>query len=373
MSVASARLWPQVSAGLRGFLRWWSRGLLAWLPARWRALLATADDRLLLSPQGDDIQLLLQRQGQVRALAMLPAPLGAGALASLLAGQGRRLPYWLLLDKQLGLRRRLLLPAAAESRLEAVLGFEIERQTPFAAEAVLYAGRILRDHPGGLLEVELVVVPKDRFDAAASALGEPAAQLAGVVLADGDGQPLPAINLLPAARRAQRSSPWRRWNLGLALLAALALMAGFAQLLDNRRAAADALQVQMQAREARARAISDQRQRLLAAQEGGSWLRGQRNGRPSAVEVIDALAQRLPDGTYLEKLAIDGDQLTVIGLSSQAAALVGKLEGAPQWRAPALSGALQQDPRTRQDRFTLTAQLVVADAPAAMPAAEAAR
>ena len=37
-----------------------------------------------------------------------------------------------------------------------------------------------------------------------------------------------------------------------------------------------------------------------------------------------------------------------------------KLEGAQQWDAPALSGALQQDPRSRMDRFTLVAQLRVA-------------
>ena len=70
---------------------------------------------------------------------------------------------------------------------------------------------------------------------------------------------------------------------------------------------------------------------------------------------------------------IDGDQLNVIGLSSQAAALVGKLEGAPQWTAPALSGALQQDPRTRMDRFTLVAQLAgKLPATASSPAATAA-
>ena len=65
----------------------------------------------------------------------------------------------------------------------------------------------------------------------------------------------------------------------------------------------------------------------------------------------------MPDGTYIEKVAIQGGQLTLIGLYNQAAAMVGKLEGARQWRAPALSGALQPDPRTRGDRFTLVAQL----------------
>ncbi|RZA17263.1 MAG: hypothetical protein EOP93_13695 [Lysobacteraceae bacterium] len=122
-------------------------------------------------------------------------------------------------------------------------------------------------------------------------------------------------------------------------------------------AAADALQAAVDRRAAQARAVSSERQRLVDAVEGGAYLQQLRNGRPPAIEVLDALARRLPDGTYLERVAIEGDQLTVVGLSNEAAALVGKLEGAPQWKAPALSGALQPDPRTRMDRFTLVAQL----------------
>ena len=77
----------------------------------------------------------------------------------------------------------------------------------------------------------------------------------------------------------------------------------------------------------------------------------------SVIEVIDALSPRLPDGTYLEKLGIEGEQLTLLGLSNQAAALVGKLGDTPQWHNPALSGALQTEPRMRMDRCTRVAQL----------------
>lgn len=364
----SATAWLRLRGelGLRGFLRWWGAGLLAWLPARWRMLLTRGDDRLLLSPQGDAWVLQLQRQGEIGELARLPLPLQAehDEVAALLRAQASQLPRWLLLPAAAGLRRRLLLPAAAAGRLHAVLGFEIERQTPFAAEAVLHAGRVLQVRADGQLEAELVVLPKRQFDAATTALGGSAAQLAGVALADAEGQALPGINLLPATQRSGQRNPWRGWNLGLAVLALLALALGMAQLLDNRRAAADALESSMQGRESRARAASSQRQQLLAALEGEAWLRAQRSSRPSAVEIMDALAQRLPDDTHLEKLAIDGSQLTLIGVSNRAAALVGKLEGAPQWRAPALSGALQQDPRTRQDRFTLIAQLMDGAAPA---------
>src|SRR5690606_36665292 len=129
-------------------------------------------------------------------------------------------------------------------------------------------------------------------------------------------------------------------------------------------------------RGAQAREVSLQRQRLVDGVEGGAYLQAQRNARPSVIELMDELARRLPDGTYIEKMTVEGGQMTLQGQSSQAAPLVGKLEGARQWRAPALSGALQQDPRTRNDRFTLVAQLNDAAAgpqPAAGEATRAAR
>jgi general secretion pathway protein L len=50
--------------------------------------------------------------------------------------------------------------------------------------------------------------------------------------------------------------------------------------------------------------------------------------------------------------------MTLIGLSTEASALVRRLEGSKLWRAPALTGALVPDPRTHRDRFTLVAVLV---------------
>lgn len=373
MSVQAARVsaWARSLHGWRGFLGWWRAGLAAWLPARLRQALA-GEDRLLLQLEAGGLRVQAATAGTVRELAVLPLPLedGADPLARLLREDVADWPRWLLLPARLGLRRPLLLPAAARERLRDVLTFEIERQTPFAAADALHDGRLLHVQPDGRLQVELVVLPRRDCEAALARLGAAAAGLAGLDLQGPDGVPL-GVNLLPPAQRRRARHPWRGWNLALAGLAVLALLLGMAQLLDNRRAAAAALQADMARREAQAHAVAAQRQRLLDAVEGGAWLRAQRNGRPSAVEVMDALAQRLPDGTYLEKLAIDGDQLTLIGLSNQAAALVGKLEGAPQWSAPALSGALQQDPRTRMDRFTLVAQLRRQAPPAAAPASPA--
>ncbi|MBZ0088598.1 MAG: PilN domain-containing protein, partial [Thermomonas sp.] len=263
------------------------------------------------------------------------------------------------------------LPAATRERLRAVLGFEIERQTPFAAEAVLFDGRLLGERPDGSLQAELVVVPRQRFDAVGARLGGLGARLAGIDLADAEGRAL-GVNLLAPAQRFRRADPWRWLNLGLGVVALLALLLGLHQLLNNRRAAAAELKATIAQRQTQAQGISAARQRVVDSVEGETFLRALRNDKPTSVEVMEALSQRIPDGTYLEKLAIEGNQLTLVGLSNQAAALVGQLEGAPQWTSAALSGALQADPRSRLDRFTMIAQLAktnaaAAPAPAAAP------
>lgn len=358
--------------GIRGFLAWWGAGLASWLPPRWRHLLAASADRLLLQVEGDGIRLRRQTASELQDLATIPAPTAHGVdadpLASLLVESAAELPRWLLLPAADGLRRVLQLPGAARERLREVLGFEIERQTPFAAGDVLYDGRVLHVRDDGQLQVELVVVPRTRFEAANNALAELSTWLAGVDLADAEGRPL-GINLLPVALRRLRANPWRWWNLLFALLFLSGLVMGLGQVLANRRDAAQQLQADVGARSTQARAVAQQRQRLVDAVEGGIYLQQRRNARPSVVEVMDELARRLPDGTYLEKASIEGGQLTIIGLSNQAAALVGKLEGARQWNAPALSGALQPDMRTRNDRFTLVAQLNDASATEGKPRA----
>src|SRR5690606_38685959 len=88
-----------------------------------------------------------------------------------------------------------------------------------------------------------------------------------------------------------------------------------------------------------------------------------RKQRPAAVEVLDELARRLPDNTWIDKLAIDNDRLLLIGRSGEASALVGRPVGGSPWRSPALSGVLQPGSRSGRDRVTLAADLALPPAP----------
>lgn len=366
------RMGTRLAPGAGGFLSWWGRALAAWLPAPLRAALGFGRGRLLLQVDGDDVQLRCQREDSVQDLDRLPLaglPIGTSTagdpLASVLGSRLTELPRWLLLPAASSLSRRMILPASAADRLRDVVGFEIDRQTPFTVDAVAYDARVRgRRESDGQLDVELVVVPGQVLDAHLTAIGALAAELAGIDVAGVDGRPL-GVNMLAPSLRRQRRDPAAVWNAVLATIALIALVALMGQLLENRRNAAEVLEQAIAGQSAAGRRAAVQRQQLAALLEGEQFLERLRAERASSTEVIDELTRRLPDTTYLEKLSINGDQLMLIGLSNQAAALIGELQGAPQWRSPALAGALQPDPASGRDRFTLTASL----APPAGPSA----
>ncbi|MDQ3287900.1 MAG: PilN domain-containing protein [Pseudomonadota bacterium] len=356
-----ARLGPRPG----GLLAWWGHSLASWLSPRMRQALGFDRGRLLLQADGGELQLRLQRGDTVRDLGRVPVLETPGSgetaavdpLALLLTSRVAALPRWLILPASSALRRRLVLPPAAAERLRDVVGFEIDRQTPFSADAVAFDARVLRRRDSdGQLDVEMIAVPRSVIDPQVTTMGPLAATLAGIDVAGADGAPL-GVNLLAPLQRSVHRDPWRGWNVALAMLAVLLVAAMLWQMLANRRAAAAAFEQRISAQADEARFAAAQRQQLINLIEGQAFLDEARASRPPTIAIIDELSRRLPDGTYLEKLTIDGKQLLLIGLSNEAAALVGRMQSAELWQRPALAGALQPDPASGRDRFTLTAGL----------------
>lgn len=349
---AGARILP----GAGGFWAWWTQALLSWLPPRWRALLGVSDARLLLEITDAQLTVSLLQSGQRQVLQTLPGGSAPGALEAALPPRVAGLPRYGLLPASAVLRKSLRMPAAAEARLRDVLGFEIDRQTPFNAAQVYYDVRLLQRRADGQLDTELVVAPRPLVDALLGPGEVWRQQLDGVDAVDAENQPL-GVNLLPFAMRRQRHDPMRRLN-RLLLIAGLVMMVLAAwQLLDNRRAAATRLAVQVDAAAVRARAVAVQRQQLQDLVDGQQFFAAQRAQQASATEIINELSQRLGDDTSLEKLSIEGGRMQLIGMSSSASSLVSKLEGSRLWKTPSLTGVLQAGQGARRERFTLTAEL----------------
>jgi len=350
---ARGRLAPGVGNGLR----WWRRSLLAWLPLRWQWAMGWSQSRLLLSRHAEQLVLRRDTAAQVQAVAELPWPTTPADLERVLEARLRALPRHWVLPASAVLRRPLRLPAAAAPRLRDVVGFEIDRQTPFEPSQVHYDVRELGTLADGQLQVELVVIPRVALEQWSQQAGGWAGQLAGVDADDGSGQPL-GVNLLPPTQRRVTRDPMRRWNLLLGCTAVVLLALAGTQLLDNRQAAADRLREQVDAAARDARRVAAQRQQLQELVDGAAFLEGKRSEHASSVELWNELTRLLPDGTYLEKLSIEGNTLQLIGLSREASQLVPLLQDSPLWRKVNLTGVLQADGGAGgRDRFTLTAEL----------------
>jgi general secretion pathway protein L len=346
----------------------------SWLPPRLRAVFGLAQQRLLLRSGSDNLTLALTLPAQpgetaIRDLAELPWGATQAAaeepLTRLLSPRINGLPRWLLLPGSSGLRRRLTLPAAAADRLREVLGFEIDRQTPFTLDEVYYDARLLGRRGDGQIDAELVVIPRASLTQALAALGEPiVSTLSGADMADADGLPL-GVNLLPGAQRRRSRDPRAVWNVALAVVALVAAGASLWQIRENREAAADRFEAEAKRHSAQARKVSAEKKQLVDLVEGMRFLQQTRSGRPSTVEVIDEITRRLPDNTYLEKISIEGERIMIIGLSPEAPRLVERLQSSKLWRSMNITGALMPDPTKGKDRFNLSADLAVS-APAAV-------
>lgn len=378
--MAVAEILQPALAGLRG--RWgasplpallgaWRDGLLLPLPAAWRARLLPASHgerwRLADGPDGPMLAMhALGADGRERALGALPL---AEAQARAARAREARHAITLVLPAASALVRRLELPQAAAERLREVLGFEIDRQTPFRPEQVAFDARIAaRDAARGVIAVDLVVLPLAALEARLAALGPLAGALDALDVEAGDGTL--GVNLLPAARRRPRRDPMRVLQLVLAAAAVGCVALALSVLLDNRGAALDALRDDATAARRAAGEVNALRARLDAIAGGAGFLDEVRARQPATVEVLAMLSERIPEDTWVERLEIDGGQLVLVLQGRNPSALVGLLQDAPGLSNPRLSGTVQADPRTGRQRFNLAATLVPIAPPAPAPAAQ---
>jgi len=357
----------QVAPRASHFLHWWRTSLLAWLPARWQWALGWAPARLLLRQQDDQLHLEREIGTQRLAVATLPWPCQAAALATALPPRLQRLPRYWLLDGGQVLRRTLRVPAAAAGRLLDVMGFEIDRQTPFIADQVSHDVRLLGDAGAGQLDVELVVLPRVRLEQWQQDVGSWADAVSGIDVMDRAGEPL-KVNLLPPPLRRHMRNPQLRLELLLAVAALVMLLLAGSQLLHNREQAADTLRAEVERSARNARGVADERARLQALVDGARFLDEERDKRPTMLAVWNELSRKLPDGSFLEKIGVENQQLQLIGLSREANQLVPLLQQSALWQRVNLTGVLQADGTAGgRDRFTLTAELrASANAAAAM-------
>jgi general secretion pathway protein L len=374
MAIELEQKWQElrgrVQSGQVGkFLRWWLGELRQAMPASWQEKLQHAMRRVTLVPGPETLSVGVDENRRITELATFLLSRDATLLRQEIDDVLQRqdlleAPRYLLLDRPDVLVKELKLPLAAESNLAQVLGFEMDRQTPFRAANVYFDWKIVeRNAPPGQLRLQLHVVPRGEVDEAAASLRNRGLTLAGVDVRDG-GQTL-GLNLLPAEQRVRTVNPRARFNLvlGAACVALLAVV--MAQSLYLRAHQVGELEGAIEAVQDEAREVARIRKQIEDASAAAGFLASRRGGTPLAIEVLADVTRILPDDTYLDRLVIGPDSVQMQGKSQNAQQLIEKVNESPLLDAAAFRGSTRLDPRTGLEIFEVNASLAPAPAPAA--------
>lgn len=340
------------------FLRWWSSELIGCLPPRWRQRFQVVERPVLLEHADDGLRVSRQAEHGREPVGQLPVgdpSVLSAALDSLLGEEGRRAQRVLLLPTHSVLRRTLSLPAAALDNLDSVLGFELDRQTPFRQDQVHFDSRVLPHPPDARqVPVQLGLIMRESLEAALNGIGNLSDTLSAVDI-DESGQRA-GFNFLPPERRQRRDHRVVLLLAVLALSTLFFLWLGMSRVLDNRAEAIALLEAEVDAQRDEARAVTRLREELDQAAAGANFLAVEKASQPSMLLLLDDLTRRLPDDTYLERLSVARGELMLAGQSEQAPKLLELLQDSPLLNAPSLSGPIQPGNLPGKDRFNIAAR-----------------
>lgn len=345
---------------IRLFLAWWFRQLAGLLPARWRAgaKAADADDAVLIaladpaSESSGHAAVDVARRRRGRYLRLGRFGLDEGGLVALRAaiGAGRHGPVRLMLPPAYVLEQPVALPLQAERGLETALRWEMDRLTPFAADAVFWTWRITeRDRARGQLQLRLLLVAKTAVSEVIDTLSSAGLRPARL---ETIGDPARAIPLI-GPRAGSRPT-----GLALALAACAVLaMAAIAIPFIRQQSELDRLGAGI----AESRPLVDvaeaMRRRIAERAASVDVLAAEAARVGNALRILAMLTDILPDDTSLTEFSLRDRVVAFSGQSNQASKLIPALAADPAISNPVFSAPVTRNEMTRAEAFTIRAEI----------------
>lgn len=346
------------------FWRWWSGELIVLVPQWLRQSSVNAANGLLIEVTPQAVILRRWLQGSLTVQGQVDRHPGDHdiqsiafqALFSKLHKRDEQVALCLT-DTQY-LVKQVELPLAAAKNLRQVLGFEMDRHTPFKAEQVYFDFRVLHvENQKNQLVVKLVVVPRSEVDSSLDLLERwsapvNAVYVAGTALPSGD-----AINLMPAERSTSQPPKLRGTNAGLLLLTLILAMIAIAIPIWQKRQAVIALlpivdRAKQQAKETDA--LRREQERLAAE---FNFMLDKKQAAPPLIILLDELSRLLPDDTWVQQFNLKGKELQIQGETGSSSKLIGLIESArilhdANFRSPLTKGNMPSS-----ERYHLAAEI----------------
>jgi len=336
------------------FFDWWGRQLLDLVPARLRQAATGADAVIVDATMQGTLILLRRRRGLEQRLGQMRLDEPATtALRAAFNGRSGGEQVLLRLPGTAVLERSVILPLAAERDPERVLGYEMERLTPFAAEEVFWGfGIEERDRARARLVLRLFVIPRaavaSLMDLLALAGGRP-----NLLEATTQGG-LRSIKLSHegSAGAGRLLSP-RTLGYAAAVLGVLVVLSPFLR----QSVEIGSLQDRLDAMAPRVKQAEALRREISGAGAGNDAVAAETRRLGDSLEALAAITEILPDDSYLTEFTMRERKMTLSGLSASAPKLISGLSADARIRNPAFTAPVTKSETNHLDVFSIRAEL----------------
>ncbi|MBU0655668.1 MAG: PilN domain-containing protein [Gammaproteobacteria bacterium] len=346
-------------AKFQAFMRWWGEGLSASLPDGLRKLFRSDPPRLVLHMQdGQQGSVLWEQDGKQQERGNFLLTDTDASLTDFVPSRAAGKPYQVELRLGQGqvLQMQRHFPEAVKDNLRQVVGYQLDRLTPFTTENALFDAQILR-HDKTRKEVlaDIYVAPRHVVDRLVRQMTDAGIDGVDVISV---GETAGKVRL----GREQDAAATRGWSmiplylfigaLALSLLAPLGykfrrLEQVETALAEVRKSSAEQMTV---------------RDKLMEAEDALHFLEEKRRTSPVALDVVEKLSTDIPDHTWLERLSLDGRMLEIRGESGKALNLIDILEEAPEFADVRFKSPVTRNKDNGRDRFHIEATVEVAHA-----------
>ncbi len=361
---------PPNPSRLNNFWRWWTGELRAFVPPRLMSWVVgdVAVTDVMVDVAG--ISLVRIEASKPIAPTKIPAAeVTSHPLLRELRAKGHD-QVRLVLGPDQVLQKTITLPAAIEENLREVMGFELDRHTPFVSSQAYYDVKLQkRDPQRETIEVLLAVASRAVVDPLLVMVRQAGLSVDGITAAaaESSGQ---AIELLPVADK-----PARKWGnllrLNLALLAVALLLGLVALLLPiwQKREAVIALNPLV----TKAGVDYEINQRVhdeytkLANEY--NYITGKKHGMQPSLAVLEELTKISPDTTVVQNLdlKVNGKirEVTLIGEALASSKVIEVLEQSPLFQNASQRSQTQRGSVGTNERFHIATELKLKPLPAA--------
>lgn len=349
------------------FWRWWKGELAGVTPAWLHNIISPPSELANVYLDGRSISTLKLAINSATPTNTVSLDEGEAAMrrlaASVRAEGGNVNALRLVLPQAEVLRRRLSLPLATEENLRQVVGFDLDRQTPFSAVNAFYDVKIeSRDTAAGMLSAQLAATPKAEIEAAIATLAKAGLTVRAIGVVDDLAGANPHFDLFPPELRPlQKLTGLQIFNRVLmAVVALLTLAVVFIPVWQKRENVISLMPILEKGKtenEGTERVLTEVTR--LAAEY--NFIATKKQTTQTTVGLIEEFSKMLPDNTWVQTLEIKTTpkvrEVQVQGETASATKLIELFEKSPMLQNTSTRSQVSRGAMPNTERFHIAAEV----------------